>query len=99
MDLWLALDGGDREKQSWLILDYLTSFIFESAGDEPFSSGLIYFLAVLGKEFKIDRLRTVKDYSYVLAGVVYCVRVPSLSIPPSKPLGRARRAVRQCELA
>jgi len=51
------------------------SFIFRGVGDRPFSSGLIHFLAVLGIDAELDRLRTAKNYSYMLAGIVYCARV------------------------
>lgn len=33
------------------------------------------YLAVLGIDTQTDRLRTAKNYSYMLAGVVYCTRV------------------------
>ena len=36
---------------------------------------MIQFLAVLGYDTDTDRLRTAKNYSYMLAGMVYCVRV------------------------
>ncbi|KAH8696999.1 hypothetical protein GQ44DRAFT_718575, partial [Phaeosphaeriaceae sp. PMI808] len=39
--------------------------------NNPFTSGLIYFLA---------RLRLAQDYSYILAGIVYCIRVLSAKI-------------------
>jgi hypothetical protein len=33
------------------------------------------YLAILGIDTQINRLRTAKNYSYILAGVVYCTRV------------------------
>jgi hypothetical protein len=33
------------------------------------------YLAVLGIDTQINRLRTTKNYSYILAGVTYCTRV------------------------
>jgi hypothetical protein len=36
---------------------------------------LIQFLAVLGINLDIGCLRTAKNYLYMLAGIVYCVRV------------------------
>ncbi|KAF1955453.1 hypothetical protein CC80DRAFT_359348, partial [Byssothecium circinans] len=74
-ELWIALDGPDEDSQREALLLALASFIFESTGDDPFSSGLIHFLAVLGIDGEMDRLRTAKSYSYMLAGVVYCTRV------------------------
>jgi superfamily II DNA helicase RecQ len=74
-ELWLALDEHDEDAQMQALLLVLASFIFEATGDDPFSSGLIHFLAVLGIDGEMDRLRTAKNYSYMLAGVVYCTRV------------------------
>jgi hypothetical protein len=42
---------------------------------EPLLCGLVQFLAVLGINREIDRLRTAKNYSFILAGIVYGVRV------------------------
>lgn len=75
MELWEALDREDKEAQMEALLEVLASFIFEPVGDRPFSSGLVHFLAVLGIDAEMDRLREAKHYSYMLAGVVYCVRV------------------------
>lgn len=61
-----------------MLLNLLTSFFFTTTGDKPFSSGLIHFLAVLGIDSDTNRLRTAKNYSYMLAGVVYCMRVLSV---------------------
>ncbi|KAF2279841.1 uncharacterized protein EI97DRAFT_429630 [Westerdykella ornata] len=79
--LWEMLDMDNHaerhEAQLEALLDVLTSFIFASTGDNPFSSGLVHFLAVLGIDAEMTRLRTAKNYSYMLAGVVYCIRVLS----------------------
>lgn len=75
MELWEALDREEKEAQMEALLEVLASFIFEPVGDRPFSSGLVHFLAVLGIDAEMDRLREAKHYSYMLAGVVYCVRV------------------------
>ena len=77
------LDGDDRdeaqrEAQLEALLDALASFIITSTGDKPFSSGLVHFLAVLGIDADMNRLRTAKNYSYMLAGMVYCMRVLSV---------------------
>jgi hypothetical protein len=56
----------------------LTSFFFTLIGDKLFSSRLVYFLAVLGIDSNANRLRTVKSYLYMLAGVAYCMRVLSV---------------------
>ena len=75
MELWEALDREEKEAQMEALVEVLASFIFEPVGDRPFSSGLVHFLAVLGIDAEMDRLREAKHYSYMLAGVVYCVRV------------------------
>jgi hypothetical protein len=54
------------------------SFFFTVTGDKPFTSGLVHFLAVLGIDSYTNQLRTAKNYSYMLAGVVYCMRVLSV---------------------
>jgi hypothetical protein len=73
--LWDMLDGADTEAQVDALLDVLASFIFQSVSNNLFCSGLLHFLAVLGIDGEMDRLRTAKHYSYMLAGMVYCVRV------------------------
>ncbi|OAG13416.1 hypothetical protein CC77DRAFT_922569, partial [Alternaria alternata] len=73
--LWFALDDGDRGVQMAALLDSLSSFILTGTRGLIYSSGLIHFLAVLGIDPEIRRFRTAKNYSYMLAGVVYCTRV------------------------
>lgn len=57
------------------LLAVLAAFIFEPVDRSIFNSELVYFLAVLGIDGEMDRLRTAKDYLYMLVGVVDCVRV------------------------
>lgn len=57
------------------MLDALTLFMLVSTGDNLFNNGLLHFLAVLGIDASTHRLRTAKNYSYIIAGVVYCMRV------------------------
>jgi hypothetical protein len=61
-----------------VLLNILTLFFFTLTGDKLFSSRLIYFLAVLGINSNANCLRTVKSYSYMLAGVAYYIRVLSI---------------------
>jgi hypothetical protein len=75
MQLWLALDGSDREDQMFALLVSLSSFILVSYGNDVFSSGMLHYLAVLGIDTETGRLRTAKNYSYMLAGMVYCTRI------------------------
>lgn len=62
------------------------SFIFHKVGGKQFSSGLIHFLAVLGIDEDNNRLRRAVDYSYMLAGMVYNIRVlgAELLLPAAK---------------
>ncbi|KAH8685354.1 hypothetical protein GQ44DRAFT_638907, partial [Phaeosphaeriaceae sp. PMI808] len=55
-------------------------FYIQEIENNPFTSGLIHFLAVLGINPKTQRLRLAQDYSYILAGIVYCIRVLSAEI-------------------
>jgi superfamily II DNA or RNA helicase len=74
-NLWQVLDENDEKTAVNALLQVLASFVLTKTGDDPFSSGLIHFLAVLGIDAEMERLRTAKNYSYMLAGVVYCTRV------------------------
>jgi superfamily II DNA helicase RecQ len=76
--LWDALDGDDRAAQTEALLASISSFIFTAYYPVALSTGLIQFLAVLGIDPDMARLRTAKNYSYMLAGMVYCVRVIAL---------------------
>ena len=73
--LCLVSSGYDEKAQVAKVIKLLGSFIFQEAGDRPFSSRLVYFLAVLGINEETNRLRVAEDYSYMLAGIVYCTRV------------------------
>jgi hypothetical protein len=61
-----------------VLLNTLTAFFFASTGSKPLSNRLVHFLAVLGINAELGRLRTAKNYLYMLASVVYCVRVLSV---------------------
>jgi hypothetical protein len=76
--LWDALDGDNRATQMEALLASISSFIFTAYYPVALSTGLIQFLAVLGIDPEMARLRNAKNYSYMLAGMVYCVRVIAL---------------------
>ncbi|UPX10345.1 uncharacterized protein EKO05_0001009 [Ascochyta rabiei] len=57
------------------LLKSISSFIFTKYHPKALSTGLMQFLAVLGINPDTGRLRTAKHYSYMLAGMVYCVQV------------------------
>jgi hypothetical protein len=39
-----------------------------------FKNAILYFLAVLGIDEEINRLRQANDFLYMLAGVIYYIR-------------------------
>ncbi len=82
VDMWQALDTGEEDDRTLVLrmLSLLESFIFQTVGNEPFRSPLVHFLAVLGIDEQMGRLRTADNYSFMLAGVVYCVRVLGVEI-------------------
>lgn len=77
--LWSALGGDDRGAQMEALLASISSFIFVTYHPVPLRTGLFQFLAVLGIDPEMARLRTAKNYSYMLAGMVYCTRVIAAS--------------------
>ncbi|PVH90156.1 hypothetical protein DM02DRAFT_548344, partial [Periconia macrospinosa] len=70
----LVLNRRDKDTQLQALLRIFLSFIFVSTGDDLFSSGLVYFLAVLRINKDIGRLRTAKNYLYMLASIIYCTK-------------------------
>lgn len=92
--LWNVLSNDEKdervqEDQMEALLTALSEFIFDTTDNEPFDSGLYHFLAVLGisNDTGRPRLRPAKTYAYMLAGMVYCVRVIGIE----KLLPAARR--------
>ena len=47
---------------------------------DTFKSAILHFLAVLGINEETRRLREANDFSYMLAGIVYCIRVIAAEI-------------------
>jgi hypothetical protein len=62
------------------IRNFSKSFIFQNMLHDRFKSPLIHFLAVLGIEEEFGRLRKANDYSYMLAGMTYCIRAIGVEI-------------------
>lgn len=62
------------------LLDFYESLIFQRVRGDVFKSAVLHFLAMLGVDEEIGRLRQANDFSYMLAGVVYCVRVLAVEI-------------------
>lgn len=69
------MDGENESDYVERTLRLFESFIFEMVGDRPFGSGLMHFLAVLGIDADMGRLRVANAYSPIFAGVAYCIRV------------------------
>jgi hypothetical protein len=76
--LWDLLDGSDRAVQMEALLPSLASFIFVKYPREALSCGLVQFLTVIGINGDMGCLHTAKNYLFMLAGLVYCVRVLGL---------------------
>jgi hypothetical protein len=70
-----VLSSGEQTVEIDALLASVASFIFVQYPREPLSCRFVQFLAVLGIDGEMGRLRTAKNYSFMLAGVVYCVRV------------------------
>jgi Lhr-like helicase len=71
-----SIESGDEEAaQLATLLTFIETFVFSKVYHEPFDCPTIHFLAVLGIDEENDRLRTGNDYSYRVAGLVYCFRV------------------------
>lgn len=72
-------------------MGFSMTFIFHKVYHKPFESPMLHFMAVLGIDEENNRLKEANDYSYMLAGLVYCTRVIGLEILlPSK--SRTRQA-------
>jgi len=79
-ELWRSLELDNEATQVEKMLELCRSFIFQSVGERPFSSAIVHFLAVLGIDAEMNRLRTANDFSYMLAGVVYCTRALAVEL-------------------
>lgn len=77
---WCSLELDEEPTQLDILFKLMKSFIFQTLDHEPFKSPLIHFLAILGIDEQMNRLRNADNYSYTLAGVVYCVRVIAAQI-------------------
>lgn len=71
-------DAEPEERQLEALMEFSETFIFHKIYRHPFENPTIHFLAVLGIDEENKRLRTGNDYSYMLAGLVYCLRVVAL---------------------
>ena len=79
--LWQSIESdAPTEDQMAALLKLFETFIFQKMYGDVFQSPLVHFLAVLGIDQENRRLRNGNDFSYMLAGVVYCTRVIALEI-------------------
>ncbi|THW78325.1 hypothetical protein D6D18_09660, partial [Aureobasidium pullulans] len=76
-ELWdsMEIPQSDDSARIDTLLKLIKSFIFVTVRGDVFSSGLLHFLAVLSIDEEMGRLREANDFSYMLAGVVYCTRI------------------------
>ncbi|KAM0700963.1 hypothetical protein Q7P35_000825 [Cladosporium inversicolor] len=70
----------DAPDQMKALLDFYESIIFQGVRGDVFKSVILHFLAVLGIDEEISWLRQANDFSYMLASVVYCMRVLAVEI-------------------
>jgi hypothetical protein len=76
-----SIENGEEEAaQLATLLAFVETFVFSKVYHEPFDCPTVHFLAVLGIDEENDRLRTGNDYSYRVAGLVYCFRVFALEV-------------------
>ncbi|KAG5912626.1 hypothetical protein E4U61_000303, partial [Claviceps capensis] len=69
------------------ILAFCRCVVIQHVCDADFANPVIHFMAILGIHANRGTLREAQDYSFILAGLVYCVRVISLELLlPSKGL-------------
>jgi hypothetical protein len=74
-----SIENGEEEAaQLAALLAFIETFVSSKVYHEPFDCPTVHFLAVLGIDEENDRLRTGNDYSYRVAGLVYCFRVFAL---------------------
>ena len=81
-----ALEFEEKEDdQLEALLQLSASFIFQKTEKDVFESGLVHFLAVLGIDEEMGRLRAANDFSYMLAGLLYDIRLLAIEyLLPSK---------------
>jgi hypothetical protein len=76
-----SIEGGwDEKAQLDALLRFYESLIFQHVRGDVFKSPVLHFLAVLGIDEETRRLRQANDFSYMLAGVVYCMRVIAVEV-------------------
>ena len=80
-NIWESIEREDGEEQQLQAISiFFRELIFWKVRGKIFDSTLMHFLAVLGINEDTNRSRGGNDFSYMLAGVVYCSRVLAVEI-------------------
>ena len=77
---WFSLELDEEPVQLDKFFAFMKLIIFRTLDHDLFESPLIHFLAILGINEETNRLRNADNYSFMLAGVVYCIRVLAAEI-------------------
>jgi superfamily II DNA or RNA helicase len=72
--------GAGEEATQDALLEFYRSIIFQRVRGDTFVSILLHYCAVLGIDGELFRLRRANDFSYMLAGLLYCIRVFAVEI-------------------
>jgi superfamily II DNA or RNA helicase len=91
--LWRALSPSCcMESPEMVMLEFFRHVLFQHVRVDVFESPLLHFLAVLGIDEDTHRLREGNDFSFMLAGIVYCCRVLGVEIILPKTFRRGETA-------
>jgi hypothetical protein len=91
--LWRALSPSCRTgSPEMVMLQFFRHVLFQHVRVDVFESPLLHFLAVLGIDEDTHRLREGNDFSYMLAGIVYCCRVLGVEMILPKTFRRGETA-------
>ena len=77
---WDEEDEGQTAQVVTCMLEFCRTLIFFQFAGSEFESGLVHFCAVLGIDEEAKKLRRASDYSYIVAGVIYCARILAAEI-------------------
>jgi hypothetical protein len=78
--LQVSQDEVSDEARAKTMLELCRTFIFYTFTGSEFECGLVHFCAILGIDGENNRLRRASDYTYMLAGLVYDVRILAVEI-------------------
>ena len=94
---WDEEDESQTEQMVACMLDFCRTLIFFQFAGSEFESGLVHFCAVLAIDEEAKKLRRASDYSYMVAGVIYCARIlaAEMLLPASEREEQKRVEVRE----